>query len=174
MKLNQRLIPLAHAKSRNPQPLMSLLPMSPDVSTPTSDHSTEVLKCKRTLAWQVAPNLFSSFKYAGAGLLYAFKTQRNFRIHVVIGSLALGLSLFLHVSTIEIAIIGLTVAAVLTLELLNTALESVVDLTVQQAYHELAKIAKDCAAGAVLVSALAAVFVASVILIPPLLALLFG
>ena len=52
------------------------------------------------------------------------------------------------------------------LELLNTALESVVDLTVKQTYHELAKIAKDCAAGAVLISAIASLFVASFILLP--------
>ena len=61
----------------------------------------------------------------------------------------------------------------MVLELLNTALESVVDLTVGQSYHELAKIAKDCAAGAVLVSAIAAVIVASCLLVPPLVALVF-
>ena len=54
------------------------------------------------------------------------------------------------------------------LELLNTAIEAVVDLTVKQAYHELAKIAKDCAAGAVLLSAIAALIVAVWILLPPL------
>jgi diacylglycerol kinase (ATP) len=58
---------------------------------------------------------------------------------------------------------------VLALELLNTAIESVVDLTVKQSYHELAKIAKDCAAGAVLISALAALLVAGSLLLPPLL-----
>ncbi|HEY9711251.1 MAG TPA: diacylglycerol kinase, partial [Oculatellaceae cyanobacterium] len=55
---------------------------------------------------------------------------------------------------------------------LNTAIESVVDLTVKQSYHELAKIAKDCAAGAVLISAIAAVFVAGSLLLPPLFALI--
>ena len=58
----------------------------------------------------------------------------------------------------------------MVLELLNTALESVVDLTVGQHYHELAKTAKDCAAGAVLISALASLLVASYILLPPLFA----
>jgi diacylglycerol kinase (ATP) len=55
---------------------------------------------------------------------------------------------------------------VLTLELLNTAIESVVDLTVEQTYHELAKIAKDCAAGAVLISALASLLVALWLILP--------
>jgi diacylglycerol kinase (ATP) len=96
-----------------------------------------------------------SFKYAWAGLSYAFITQRNFRIHTVIGTLAISLGVFLHLSAVEIAVICLTSGLVMALELLNTAIESVVDLTVKQTYHELAKIAKDCAAGAVLVSAIA-------------------
>ncbi len=129
---------------------------------------------KRCFAFKVAPNLFSSFRYAFAGVRYAFTTQRNFRIHTVIGTIALSLGLFLQVSAVKMAVIGVTVAFVLTLELINTALESVVDLTVKQTYHELAKIAKDCAAGAVLIGALAALFVAGVILLPPLLTLILS
>ncbi len=126
----------------------------------------------RTLSWRVASNLFVSFRYAWTGISYAFHTQRNFRIHIAVGSLAIGLSLLLRLSRVEVAIIGLTIGAVLTMELLNTALESVVDLTVRQTYHELAKIAKDCAAGAVLIAAFAAVLVAGSLLLPPLLDLL--
>lgn len=122
----------------------------------------------RSLSWRVASNLFVSFRYAWAGLSYAFQTQRNFRIHVVVGTFAIALSLVLNLSRVEVAIIGLTIGAVLMMELLNTALESVVDLTVRQTYHELAKIAKDCAAGAVLISAFASVVVACSLLIPPL------
>jgi diacylglycerol kinase (ATP) len=55
------------------------------------------------------------------------------------------------------------------MELLNTAIESVVDLTVKQSYHDLAKIAKDCAAAAVLVSAIASLLVGLVLILPPLL-----
>ncbi len=62
----------------------------------------------------------------------------------------------------------------MSMELLNTAIESIVDLTVKQTYHELAKIAKDCAAGAVLVSALVAVLVAGTLLLPPLFALVLS
>ena len=54
------------------------------------------------------------------------------------------------------------------MELLNTAIESLVDLTVKQTYHELAKIAKDCAAGAVLVSAFVSLMVGLFTLVPPL------
>ncbi len=125
-------------------------------------------KARRSLAWQIAPNLFLSFKYAWAGVRYAFTTQRNFRIHTFIGILAVSLGSFLEIRAIEMAVIVMTCAMVMVLELLNTAIESVVDLTVKQTYHELAKIAKDCAAGAVLISAIAAVMVAAFILLPPL------
>jgi diacylglycerol kinase (ATP) len=125
----------------------------------------------RQFAWQIASSLSISFKYAWAGIAYSFRSQRNFRIHVAISIVALGLGSFLQVSTTQLAIISLTCAMVMVLELLNTAIESVVDLTVKQTYHELAKIAKDCAAGAVLLAALAAIIVASFILLPPLLEL---
>lgn len=121
---------------------------------------------KRRFAWKVASNLFVSFKYAWAGVCYAFATQRNFRIHTLIATIAISLGFYLQINTVEMSIIALTCALVMVLELLNTAIESVVDLTVKQTYHELAKIAKDCAAGAVLISAIAAVLVASFILLP--------
>lgn len=122
----------------------------------------------RNLAWQVAPNLLLSFKYAWAGISYVFTTQRNFRIHTIIGTLAVSLGLFLNINATEMAVITLTCAIVMVLELLNTAIEAVVDLTVKQTYHELAKIAKDCAAGAVLLSAISALLIAIWILFPPL------
>lgn len=119
-------------------------------------------------SWTVASNLFVSFQYAWTGVTYAYRTQRNFRIHTVIGTLAISLGIVLHLSAVKLAVIGLTIGAVMAMELLNTAIESVVDLTVGQSYHELAKIAKDCAAGAVLIFAVAALLVASVLLLPPL------
>lgn len=149
----------------------SALSMPQDLSMPNPNQSDPV-KRSRDLAWRIAPTLMLSFKYAWAGLSYAFVTQRNFRIHTVIGTLAISLGVFLHLSAVEISVICITSGLVLALELLNTAIESVVDLTVKQTYHELAKIAKDCAAGAVLISAIAAVFVAGSLLIPPLLTLI--
>lgn len=128
----------------------------------------QVMKLNRNLAWRVAPSLLTSFKYAWAGVSYAFQTQRNFRIHVVVGALAISLGVFLQLQAVEMAVIGLTIGAVLAMELLNTAIESVVDLTVKQNYHELAKIAKDCAAAAVLISSLAAIGVAGTLMLPKL------
>ncbi|OCR01860.1 diacylglycerol kinase [Oscillatoriales cyanobacterium USR001] len=148
------------------------------ISSPTDSPSqslkafSKTVKHHRELSWQVASNLAISFKFAWSGMTYAFKTQRNFRIHTVIGTLAISLSIFLQLNSVEIAIIGLTIGLVLALELLNTAIESVVDLTVQQTYHDLARIAKDCAAGSVLVSAMVSALVAVTLLLPPLLALI--
>jgi diacylglycerol kinase (ATP) len=120
----------------------------------------------RQYAWQVASNLLVSFRYAWAGVRYAFASQRNFRIHTLITVLAINLGLWLKVTPVEMAMLTLTCALVLVLELLNTALESVVDLAIGQSYHELAKIAKDCAAGAVLIASIAAILVASFIFLP--------
>ena len=87
--------------------------------------------------------------------------------------IALTLAFRLQATPVEMALISLTCAMVMVLELINTALESVVDLTVEQNYHELAKIAKDCAAGAVMISALASLLVAGFILLPHAIVLLF-
>ncbi|MCC5599260.1 diacylglycerol kinase family protein [Nostoc favosum] len=149
--------------------------MSQKISpSPTPTSLQTLVSNEREFSWKVASNLFVSFKYAWAGISYSFQTQRNFRIHVSVCALAIALSVFLHLQAVEIAVIGVTSGLVLALELLNTAIESVVDLTVKQTYHELAKIAKDCAAGAVLVSALVAMLVAGTLLLPPLVTLIIS
>jgi diacylglycerol kinase (ATP) len=146
--------------------------MTPDFQPPKPDPADNnvvpITKLNRDLAWKVAPSLLISFKYAWAGVSYAFQTQRNFRIHVIMGAVAVSLGALLQLAAVEMAVIGLTVGAVLTMELLNTAIESVVDLTVKQSYHDLAKIAKDCAAAAVLISAIASVGVAGSLILPKL------
>ena len=124
----------------------------------------------RNNAWQVAGDLPASFRYAAQGLAYSFVSQRNFRIHVFIGTFAFGLGLWLNLSPDRLALLVLTVTAVLVLELLNTATEAVVDLAIGRKYHPLARIAKDCAAAAVLVAALASMLIAALLLLPPLVA----
>jgi diacylglycerol kinase (ATP) len=149
--------------------------LEPDMTGKTSiplQRQHERNSPQRTQAWRVANNIFASFRYAAAGVTYAFNTQRNFRIHCVMGTTAISLGALLHLAAVEMAVICITSGLVLTLELLNTAIESVVDLTVQQNYHELAKIAKDCAAGAVLISALASLLVAVWLILPKALLLL--
>jgi diacylglycerol kinase (ATP) len=119
-------------------------------------------------SWQVAHTLQISFQYAWAGVLYATATQRNFRVHLGVGAAAIALGIMLRITPLEFAVVGIMIALVLTMELLNTSIEAVVDLAIGEQYHELAKIAKDCAAGAVLISSVGAMFVAGWILLPPL------
>jgi diacylglycerol kinase (ATP) len=133
-----------------------------------STSNTQSSGPNRSLSWRIAPNLIVSFQYAWAGVRYAFVTQRNFRVHTVLALLAVTLGVFLQVTATQMAIVTLTSALVMVLELLNTAIESVVDLTVKQSYHELAKIAKDCAAGAVLIAAIASLGVAIFVFLPPI------
>jgi diacylglycerol kinase len=112
--------------------------------------------------------LVESFRFAFAGLGNALRTQRNARIHVSIAAVVLVLGVALGLDALEWAVIALTVGFVLVAELFNTVIEAVVDLVTDE-YHPLAKQAKDVAAGAVLISAMAAVVVGVLILGPPLL-----
>ncbi|HLM78053.1 MAG TPA: diacylglycerol kinase [Rubrobacteraceae bacterium] len=104
-----------------------------------------------------------SFAHAYRGLIYAVRTQRNMRFHVVVSAVILVLSLFLGVSKLELAMLVLVIMAVLVTEMLNTALEFAIDLVTRK-YHPLAKLAKDVSAGAVLVTSVAALVVGYLIL----------
>src|SRR5919206_2028286 len=104
-----------------------------------------------------------SFNHAYRGLVYAVRTQRNMRFHVVVAAGVLVLSLLVGVSRLELAILVLVIMAVFVVELLNTALEFAVDLVTRE-YHPLAKLAKDVSAGAVLVTSIAALAVGYLVL----------
>jgi len=103
--------------------------------------------------------------FALAGLRYGWASQRNFRIEVTLGTVAVLTAVWLRA---PLAPVLLACGLVLSLELLNTALEAVVDL-VSPDRHPLAKVAKDAAAGAVLLACAAAVLVGADVLGPPLL-----
>jgi len=117
--------------------------------------------------------LFKSFDYALQGIGFAFRTQANFRIHVIISAAVMLVALWLQVSLVEWAILIVTMMIVLTAELFNTALEAALD-RVSTDHHPLAKVGKDAAAGAVLVSAIGAVIVGLLIFGPRLLVMIGG
>lgn len=143
----------------------------PDAPSATSKPE-KASPLERNHAFQVAHSLSASFFYAWQGIYYALRTQRNFRIHTFATIAVITLAVLLHLPLTDIAVLGLTCGAVMALELINTALEAVVDLTVKQSFHELAKIAKDCAAGAVFVAALTAILVGSCLIVPKLVTVL--
>jgi diacylglycerol kinase (ATP) len=112
-------------------------------------------------------NLLTSFKYAFGGVWHVLRTQRNARIHLLVALVVIALGLWLGLSRTEWAIIVLTIGLVLAAESFNTVAEAAVDLATAE-FHPLAKIAKDVAAGAVLLTAITAVIVGLLILGPPL------
>lgn len=115
-----------------------------------------------------APTLLASFRYAFAGIRYLLWTQRNARIHVVITLAAVALGLVLRIERGDWLALALITGLVFVAEGFNTALEAVVDLA-SPGYHPLAKIAKDVAAGTVLLAAIAAVAVGMLVFLPYLL-----
>ncbi|MBQ8826135.1 MAG: diacylglycerol kinase family protein [Oscillospiraceae bacterium] len=102
---------------------------------------------------------FKGFGFAGQGIVYAVKTQQNFRFHLTAAVWVLLLSLFYKFTAVEYAVLFIAIGAVLSSELINTAVEKTVDLCTQEE-NKLAKAAKDVSAGAVLVSAVSAVCIA--------------
>ncbi len=115
-----------------------------------------------------AATLVSSFRFAFAGLAYVARTQRNFRIHLALGTLATGLGVAFAFTPLEWAVLAGVITLVLFAEMLNTVVEAAVDLA-SPGYHPLAKVAKDVAAGAVLLTALGAVVAGLCLFAPHLL-----
>ncbi|NCD68712.1 diacylglycerol kinase family protein [Mucilaginibacter agri] len=109
--------------------------------------------------------LIRGFGYAFKGLAYAAQTQLNFRIHLGAMLIALALGFYLHISTAEWCWIVACIAAVLITELLNTAIEILVDL-VSPEYNAKAGHIKDVSAAAVLITAIFAAIVGAIIFIP--------
>lgn len=109
--------------------------------------------------------LVECFRDAFRGVFYLFQTQRNARIHLAITLVVVGAGLWLRLGPLEWAVLVLTISMVLAMEAVNTALEALADATVTS-YHPLIGIAKDVAAGAVLVTALGAVAVGLLVFVP--------
>ena len=107
----------------------------------------------------------AGFRYAFNGLWYALRTQRNVRVHVCIAILAILLGIILHISAIEFAMIFVAITSVFIAEMFNTVFELCIDIAAPD-YHPLAKIAKDMAAGAVLLSAMLAVAIGLFVFVP--------
>ena len=143
----------------NPRPKVSASPRLIS-SLPASPH-------------RISSRIARSFYFAFAGLWYLFRTQRNARIEGAIGAATCGIAAWVGVSRAEWAVLVFTIALVLILEGLNTAVEAAIDLASPQ-YHPLAKAAKDLAAGMVLIASVASVAVGLLILGPPLWIKLFG
>jgi diacylglycerol kinase len=108
---------------------------------------------------------FKGFQYAANGIIHAVKTQRNMKFHLSATLAVVTAGLFFHISTTEWIFILFCIALVISAEIFNTSLEALTDLATQET-NSLAKIAKDCAAGAVLVISVASSIIGLIIFIP--------
>jgi diacylglycerol kinase (ATP) len=115
--------------------------------------------------------LHHSLRHALNGIIYTFTHHPNIRIHFTAGLTALIIGYFLHLSHLELIVILFTITLVITAEMVNTAVESMVDL-ITDSYHLEAKIAKDVAAGMVLITAILSVIVGTIVFWPHLISII--
>lgn len=105
------------------------------------------------------------FLYAWSGIIMAVKEETHMKIHVIAACVVMILAFLFHLSAQEWLILLVVIALVISLEMINTAIERAVDLVTKE-FHPLAKAAKDIAAGAVLVAAVIAAIVGAIIFLP--------
>jgi len=120
----------------------------------------------RIESYKTSSNVLKSFKYAFSGISYVLKTSRNFKIQLIFAFTSLMIGFLLQISQSNYVILIATIISVLILEILNTSIESIVDLVVQKEFSSLAKISKDTSAGAVLLASFNSVIIALYIFVP--------
>lgn len=114
----------------------------------------------------------NSFAYASNGIISALKTEQNLLFDLIYAILTIIIGFLLKLSTIEFVVVLLTIALVISMELINTAIEYAVDMAMPEV-HPLAKLAKDTSGGAVLVSSMIAFIIGLIIYLPKFIGL-FG
>ena len=120
----------------------------------------------RIKSYKPSSNVLKSFKYAFSGISYVLKTSRNFKIQLIFAVTSLMIGFLLQISQSNYFILIATIMSVLILEILNTSIESIVDLVVKKEFSSLAKISKDTSAGAVLLASINSVIIAVYIFVP--------
>ena len=114
------------------------------------------------------PSLARSISYAIEGIQFAFRHERNFRIHCVAGSLAVFLACYLRLPVPHIVLVAVLSLLVLCAELMNTAIESMLDLHAGDTFDPTVKSIKDMAAASVLVVSTGAVALGALLFLPVL------
>lgn len=109
--------------------------------------------------------LKKSFGFALTGINYALNSDQNLVIHFIVAFLVIIASILLGLSTLEMAILGLTILMVITAELLNTSVEKAIDLVTKE-HRTDARIAKDVASGMVLIVAMGSIIIGVLIFLP--------
>lgn len=117
-------------------------------------------------------SLLSSFRYALEGVWHALKNNRNLRIAFFLASIVILLGLYFHITSFEMVILIIAILLVILSEMINTAIEEMVNLITSEHRKE-AKIAKDVAAGMVFAAAVGSVIIGSIIFTPYVLKLFY-
>ena len=117
------------------------------------------------MSGQKKPPLYTSFGFAFEGIFAVVKKERNMQIHCCMMVLVILAGLFFQISAVEWCICFVLFGLIMSLELVNTAVESVVDLVTEER-RPLAKLAKDAAAGAVLIASIMAAVAGLIIFLP--------
>ena len=128
-------------------------------------NKSKIVKSKR-ISYRTSENVLISFRYAFNGIHYTFDNSRNFKIQLLFAFISLILASILQLDKSGYLILFVTILSVLILEILNTSIESLVDLVVKKKFSTLAKITKDCAAGAVLLASINSVIIGLCLFIP--------
>lgn len=110
-------------------------------------------------------SILQSFGYAFEGISHALKYNQNLRIHFAIGIVVVIASLIMHVNPFEMGILGIIILLVISAEMINSSIEEMVDL-ISIEHSKEAKIAKDVAAGTVMLTAISSVIVGFLIFFP--------
>src|SRR5256884_8736350 len=105
-----------------------------------------------------APTILDSFNYAFEGIIHVLRTQRNLRIHFAVAFAVLIAALVINVTKLELIALLISITFVLIAEMLNTAVEAAIDIATTS-FDPMAKLAKDIAAGAVLIATINALIV---------------
>jgi diacylglycerol kinase len=143
------------------QPPSSHIPISP---------APKQLPPQQKSEWD---KFIAGFGYAFQGLWYALHTQRNMRVHLAVALIIIIASIILRISAVEFAMIFVAITGVFIAEMFNTVMELCIDLASPE-YHPLAKIAKDVAAGAVLLNAFLSIVIGLFVLGPHLWTFIFS
>lgn len=164
--------PVTSAKSVTTGPATATTPhmgesVAPSAAPPAPAGGAAPAQPRPATAGYHRATFLKGFVHAWNGLVYAIRTQRNARIHAAIATLAILMGIWLRISPVEFAMVFVAITAVFIAEMFNTVAEACVDM-ITNTYHPLARIAKDVAAGAVLLNAMLSVVIGLLVFVPHL------
>lgn len=117
---------------------------------------------------------FNTFKNARKGMRLSLKSEQNIRVHIICGALALALGFALHFSYVKFCVLLLTIVMVISAEMMNSAIEFALDSIYHNKYSRMVGMAKDIAAGAVMIVTVVALMIGVLLFVPPIYRIVLG